>query len=422
MLLQACAATGLAGITGCLAGPETRPTATPRDTPSTGTPPPTTPEDSPGPTDTAGDRVAWRQSLPAVVSDAPTLDGDRLFAGTEDGTVAALSRADGSEQWAFGATDPIQGSPVVAGGIVLAVSGGVGLGDDHSVHALDAATGTGRWTFAPEEWYLDVLGTAGGVAYVATYDDAISPSGQKLYALSLSDGAERWSVEVGDNRGGLVTDETVYVPSTDVVDAVGTDGSPRWRYEGGEYQYRTLAVADDTVALVTGSSPGDWTVHGLDVATGEERWAFDDWVAYTTRAVDDRLFVGGEKIARVDPASGERVWEADQRAALYDAPVADGTLYVAGRTAAALAVDDGTVRWRTDLDVHLASPAGLAGGRLLVHKSVSRDDRNRNVLALDAADGDRAWEFVGHSEVTTPTVGDDRAFLAERADVLALAG
>lgn len=406
-LLEACAATGVAGLAGCLSGIRTTPTDA------------GTPDD--GSTPATDERVAWRTGLDDAVTDPPALADGSVVAGTDAGTVAALDAADGGTRWTFGADDAVRGSPVVAGDVALAVSGGLGQGSPDTVHALDLAGGTERWSFAPGAWYLDVLGTHGDVAYVATADDALAASGQRLYALSLADGTERWSVEVGDNSGGVVTADTVYVPAVGVVDAVDTDGTRRWRYADGEYQYATLSVAGDTVAFVTGSSPEEWTVHGLDVATGEERWTFDEGVAYTTRAVGDRLLVGGRSVARLDPATGTTEWTADVGAPLYDAPVADGRLYVADEAAAALAVADGTVAWTTPLDAYLARPAGLVDGTLLVQRSESRDDRNRHVLGVDAATGERRWTFAGDAELTAPVVGGDRAFVAEGASLLALA-
>lgn len=410
-LLRACAAAGIAGVAGCLSD------APPESTPDAGSPTDATRTPSP----TSGATVAWERSLPGVGSGSPALADDRLYVGSEGGTVTALSRGDGSVRWQFESERPVRGTPTVAGDAVLAVSAGVEQGGHDTLHALDAESGEQRWSFAPDDWWLGVLGTTDGAAFVATSDDAIDSSGQNLYALALADGGKRWSVEVGDNSGGLVAEGTVYVPSTNVVDAVGTDGSRRWTYEGEEYQYRTLAVVGDTVAFVTTPNQGEWRVVGVDAATGDRRWTFDDWRAHTTRAAGDRLFVGGERVARLDPASGDPLWVTDRRAALYDAPVVDGTLYVAGRTAAALAVEDGTPAWTTELDAYIARPAGLAEGRLLVHRSESRDDRDRHVLALDAASGDTAWEFAGDDELTTPAVGTDRAYLTGPHAVLALA-
>lgn len=410
--LRACVTAGVAGLAGCIDGDGTTGAAGDGET-AAGNGETRTPTPGPG-------EIIWRRSLPGAVESEPVLDGERLFAGSDDGTVTALSRDDGSVQWEYAAGNGVQGRPAVVEDLLLVVSGGVGLGDDHTVHALEAATGDERWTFAPEEWWLDVLGASEGTAFVATTDDAVADAGQTLYALSLADGSTRWSVEVGDNRGGLVTDDRVYVPSMATVRAVDRDGSRAWTYEGGEYQYETLAVAGDTVAFVTADDPREPRVRGFDPATGDERWTFDDWRAHTTRAVGDRLFVGGARVAELDPATGETEWVADQQAALYDAPVEDDTLYTVGESVAAIDTGDGSKRWETSIEAHLASPAGLAAGRLVVRKSASRDDRNRHVLAFDRTSGERQWEFAADSELTRLAVGSDRIYAGEKSDLLAL--
>lgn len=412
--LRACTAAGLPGLAGCLGGPVTtgEPHSATSAAPTEGTPPSTTPAAFP--------RVDWRRALSGLVDHRPALADGTLYVGDEAGIVTALDPRDGDILWRYELDAAASATPTVAGDHVLAVEEGVSAGGHEALHAIDAEHGDERWTFAPSDWFLDVLGTADGTAFVATSDDALDTAGQTLYALALSDGTPRWSAEVGDARGGLVTDDTVYVPSTSAVDAVSTDGTRRWHYGGPEYQFRSLAVAGDTVAFATGSRPEDWTIRGLDVASGEERWTFDDWVAYTTRAHGEALFVGGRKVARLDPTTGAAQWTADHRAPLYGAPVEDGWLYVGADAAAAIATDDGTVAWSTPLDAHLARPVGLAAGRLLVHESAGKDDRNRHLRALATDGGEQAWRFAGDAELTTPTVGSDRAYVAERGDLLAL--
>jgi outer membrane protein assembly factor BamB len=452
--LRACTVAGLAGLAGCTNNGSGDGTTTGTSGGTTGTAT-TTATPAPG-------EVAWQQPLPGSISTAPVLilsdrnfhnrrvsrtdlatefrperptgvhvllsgsmTGDALLVGTNDGTgsgtVSALAPADGRPRWEVEFDDPVQGQPVVVDGTVLAVSGQNGLFDNHTVTALDAASGTEQWRVAPEQWWLTILGTHDGTVFVATTDDNLESSGQTLFALSLADGTEQWTAEIGDNRGGLVTDETVYVPSMGVVDAIGMDGERRWRHEVGDYGFRTLAVAGGTVVFA-GGGPGSATIYGLDPTTGEERWTVSDWGAYTTRAAGDRLFVGGDQIARLDPATGDAEWVADQRAALYEAPIADGTMYVADQAgAAAIATDDGTVEWTTSLDAHLPRPAGLTEDTLFVHRSASEEDRNRHVLALDTDSGDRRWEYAGDGELTDPVVGDGRLYTGEFDTLLALA-
>lgn len=416
--LRTCTAAGIVGLAGCTTGSKTD-TASPTDGTTTGTIETGKTTGTTAETPAATEQVAWRQPVAGTVSHPPVLTDDTLYVGTEGGTVTALVADDGRPRWEAETGDPVQGQPVVTDGTVLVVSGQTALSEHQRIVALDAATGTEQWSFAPDEWWLDILGTVDSTVFVATTDDALSSEGQTLYALTLADGSQRWSIEIGDNKGGQVTDDTVYVPAPGVVDAIGLDGTRRWRYEAGEYQFGTLSVAGDTVAFVTGG-PREPTVHGLDPANDDERWTVSDYGAYTTRADGDRLFVGGDQVARLDPSTGEAQWVADQQAALYDAPVVDGRLYVASDTAAAIAVDDGSLMWTTELDAYLTQPVGIVGDSLLVHKSASRDDRNRHVIALAVDGGDRQWEYAGESELTEPVTGPERAYVGADDELLAL--
>ncbi|MBX0323504.1 PQQ-binding-like beta-propeller repeat protein [Halomicroarcula sp. F13] len=408
------------GVAGCLTDGSQNPTT---DDPATGSSNST--DESATPTDetdryASADHVAWTRSLRAPVVTTPTPAGDSVYVGTEDGTVAALSPSNGTEQWTYDAERTVQNAPVLAGETVLTVAGAEGLNAAHTLHAIDADSGERRWTFSPTDWWLDVVGADGDTAFVATADDHVQSSGQTLYALSLADGTEQWAVEIGDPRGGLITDERVYVPAYGRLYAFERDGTVAWEYSIPEYQYRTLSVVGDTVALVSAEDPRQPTVHGIDAEAGERRWTFEEWNAYTTQAVGDQLLVAGDSVASLDPATGEVRWSADVSATVYDAPVADGTLYVVNEEAAAISLSDGQVAWQTPVDAYLARPSGLLDGQLVIQRSASEDDRDRHVLALDADTGETAWSFAAESRLTRLSVGDSHAFAGEDETVLAV--
>jgi outer membrane protein assembly factor BamB len=411
-VLHTVLATGLGSLAGCTDGDGTTPPAT--ETQSSPPPGTSTPTAVPG-------EVRWRRSLDGAVAHRPVLVDGTLFVGTEQEAFAALSAPDGTRQWTVEIDTPIGGTPTVAGETVLVVGGETSLDKHHTLYALAAHDGAEQWRFEPNDWWLDVVGHDGERVFVASSDDARAADGQTLYARYLADGTDAWSVEVGDNHGGFVAGETVYVPTRTRLYAVGTSGRVDWTYEVPEYQFKTLSVAGETVALVDGEDLRQPEVHGLDAASGDTRFTFaPDWRVYTTHAAGDRLFVGGEKVARIDSGTGEREWVAEQEAPLYDAVVVDGTLYVAGRSAAALSVESGDVAWRTDLDAAFARPIDVAGGALLLHKSAGEDDRDRHLVALDRSNGDLLWEFAGETELTRPVVDESEVYVGEGSDVLAV--
>lgn len=376
------------------------------------------------------DRVAWRQSLPGTVAHRPALDGGSVYATAESGVVVALDAGDGHTQWTA-ETDPVIREPPVAGdGTVLAVAAAEGTFENDTLYALDADGGAQRWTFSPTNYFLDVLGTDGDTVYVGTNDDALGPDGETLYALDIADGSERWSVEIGDPSHSLVTDERLYVVAPGVVQAVDTDGTPAWEFELAPYWQASPSVANGTVALAVTGDSGDEIVVGLDAGTGEESWTFEAWRAETVQSVGDRLLVGGDALASLDPRTGEIRWQTDASVPVDDAVAADGTLYAVGDEAVAVTLADGDVAWRASVDVSRdggtdepvfeASPTGLVDGELVIQRSLTRDDQFRHLLAVDTATGDRAWAFTGESELTRLTVGESSAYVGEGESVLAL--
>jgi outer membrane protein assembly factor BamB len=247
-------AAALAGCTGrrdVSDGSPGTPTDSPSRTPTDGSTP--TPTDSPTPG--AGEHVAWRRSVEGSVDVAPAAAAGVAYVGTAEGTVHALAGDDGTERWSVSVADPVRGV-VATGDDVFAVVGTTGLGDDHQVVALGADDGTERWRFAPDEWWLTVVGARGGTVYVATGDDALAPDGQTLYAVDRGDGTARWSGEVGDPVDGLVTDEAVYVPTYGRLYAFDHDGDVRWSHEGVDYASRTLVTVGDAVAFVVRTEGG----------------------------------------------------------------------------------------------------------------------------------------------------------------------
>jgi outer membrane protein assembly factor BamB len=221
----------------------------------------------------------WRFQLPASqAAEYGTIVGDTLFIGTsfpDEGAVDppvvyALELATGQQRWRTvldRGTDLQWAAPVVDGGTVLVADT---LSHAHSaptshLHALDAATGKGRWT---ADLHTDQQGLfaeppvlAAGLVYVATASRRLlaleADSGQqvwaergfpviagvreglviaaiddRLVALDAASGRRRWQVPVS-GRGEhwpVLAGATVYAASTNEVLAVdATTGTTRWR-------------------------------------------------------------------------------------------------------------------------------------------------------------------------------------------------
>jgi len=105
----------------------------------------------------------WNTNVGVPVSTPPAIGGDRLFVGTADGNVVALSRANGDILWRFDTAEgTVVGTPVVADGLVFVASG---MGN---IFALDAASGAVRSTFSTEAHINGSPAFAGGILFLGS--------------------------------------------------------------------------------------------------------------------------------------------------------------------------------------------------------------------------------------------------------------
>ena len=112
----------------------------------------------------------------------PVLDGARLFAASEDGTVSAFSATSGELIWRERLEEAITGGVGAGHGLVF-----VGT-EAAEVVALDQDSGAIVWAMPVSSEVLSAPKTNGDVVVVQTVDE-------KLIALEASNGEQRWTYE-----------------------------------------------------------------------------------------------------------------------------------------------------------------------------------------------------------------------------------
>ena len=151
----------------------------------------------------------WRIDGTVGSTSTPAVAGDTVYFGAWDGTLRAVSTADGSPRWTRQlSTSVVDDSPLVAGNNVY-VGDGTG-----NLHAVDRATGTVRWTkdldpapytriFSSPVAVEDMI-----IVGVASFEIAIPTTNYtargSIVALDANTGAERWRVYTtnDDANGG----------------------------------------------------------------------------------------------------------------------------------------------------------------------------------------------------------------------------
>lgn len=199
--------------------------------------------------------AAWARTVDGTVAaDGLLATAERLFVGTEGGTVHCLSVADGESLWS---------TPVGAAVEGLAEGGPLVVGTAGALYGLDPAEGAVRWRTP-----IDDDGNSGAdhpVPPVVEGGAAIGSRGATVVALAPDSGEVEWV----DRR-----------PADDAV----------WR----------LAVADDVVVVA-----GERTTAALTVADGAPLWTHRSGTTRLTTAAGSSVYaMGANGTVALDPESG----------------------------------------------------------------------------------------------------------------------
>ena len=220
--------------------------------------------------------------------------------------------------------------------------------------------------------------------------------------------------QVGRDRGNRNHAPGVTLPSR-IVES--------WRGNVGSWPYVPSVVADGTVYAA-----GSRGTFAFDAAGGAQRWhrGIDGDVAAALALADDALLVpeyrregpgASNGILAVDPADGSYRWATELETRPFAPTLADGRAYLRTRDAC-VAVADGELLWRTELDrlvydeFHVWDSTDFTStiGPAVTDAGVVVPDRDA-VVALDPADGSERWRVPLGGSMASP-VAVDGAVLA----------
>ncbi|WP_458206121.1 outer membrane protein assembly factor BamB family protein [Haladaptatus sp. NG-SE-30] len=264
------------------------------------------------------------------------------------------------------------------------------------------------WSAQLSERRLHAPTVVDGTAYVVDTEGLLT-------AFDTDARKTRWTVELGGQEyAPTVVDDTIYVTGSDVFALSATDGSERWRFELDVAESSPVTATDETLFFKTSDVNGQGTCWALDAKTGEERWhlgvpsgkegrtpsaenvppAVVDGVAY---------FADKETVYAIDAESGTPRWQADADGFIDHAPtVADGTVYICGESVYALSAADGSTAWTATVgdSARLTQSPAIADESLVV-----ADGSRARVWALAPDDGTLQWTFDdGEGTAGTPTI------------------
>src|SRR3989441_7973459 len=151
----------------------------------------------------------WFYPTAGSVAASPVIAGSRVIVPSKHGDVYAIDGASGMLDWKALVDSGIS-SPALSGSTV--VVGGSSFGGSGRVWALEVATGSPKWSFAPNGPVQASITVAGGLLLFAT-----NTANGTVYALNATTGRSVWRFEPSPAEyilgSPVVADGMVFVPS-----------------------------------------------------------------------------------------------------------------------------------------------------------------------------------------------------------------
>jgi outer membrane protein assembly factor BamB len=159
-----------------------------------------------------GEQLWRRADLGGAVTRGAALDGGVVFVGVTGGKFFALDAATGTERWHLDLGAGEVGTPEVGPGTIYVARNLLAPDGSHDAVAIDRATHTIRWTFrTPTGKQAYPAALAHGLFDVVTDDGHI-------YALDAESGALRWNAEAASSPLGTlgsIVGNVLYVTTSD---------------------------------------------------------------------------------------------------------------------------------------------------------------------------------------------------------------
>lgn len=241
--------------------------------------------------------------------------------------------------------------------------------NDNNVYALDADTGCIVWRFDDGDGDIKSSITAEG-------DDIFfGTTENKLFALSLADGTEKWSIDTNGKIFGAVASDGEYIYAGDnngTVSAYNIDsGASEWSYNSHNVQEDIIYDVDDNETNKTIYAVDKFLHVGYVIAlepdTQEERWIFsaESEISAQPLVAEDGVYVPSNEniLYKLNKAYGVAVWTFSTEQSIRSTPIMDddGILYFGSNDGYFYAVNssDGALVWKYPAGSEITAAAAV---------------------------------------------------------------
>ena len=332
----------------------------------------------------------WSHTLPGAVDGTPVVAGGIVFVGSFGGRLDAYHLDDGADVWSDEDVGAISGTPAVSGHMVI-----VGTLAGH-VLAFDTGDGHKLWDWAapgirPALWSSPAIYRRTVVIGVASqYGDSPLEAG-RVVGLDLSTGKEHWDLCI------------------------------RPKCAAGSGVWSSAAIDEGGHGFVGTGNPDD-SVFAFDVGSGQRLWStslyadnrrdIDVGATPVVFQIGAREFIAagsdGGVFAVLNPANGKVLWSrqlvnGSAVHGLIASPAYDGQyLYVGSASPPAevfaLRPTTGETVWHRGLGKPIYS-AIAAGNGVVIFGAGDQAGGKGGVYGLSAADGSLLWGYDDNRQV-----------------------
>lgn len=328
--------------------------------------------DTSGPDSLTG--IAWTFKTGGRIFSSPVIADERLFIGSDDGSLYALNVKDGSLFWDYRTEGRVSSTPALFENKVAFIS------FDGNVYCLDQKTGKEIWKFKtagekvfsapgihgmpekdrklddPWDMFLSSPVVANGILYVGCGEGM-------FYALDAQTGEKKWEFKTGDviHSSPAYSSKTVYFGSWDsYLYALNAEtGSLKWKFKTGTdtVYYNQVGFQSSPVVYkgVVYSGCRDAHIWAIEAETGDLKWKFynnGSWVIATPAIYNDTLYFetsDSHKFIALSAISGQMLYSGDCKTYGFSSPsVANGMVYLGthGGSLYALRARSGDIVWQ----------------------------------------------------------------------------
>jgi len=268
--------------------------------------------------------VVEKNSFAPGFKSSPTVAGDSIYLGDEEGVFHAIERKTGKGRWKLATGGEIYSSAAVFEGRVIFGS------YDNRLYCLNEKDGSLAWKYETQGYVHCAPAVVDGVTFIAGCDEHLRVIDVKTGEQKLEIPLETYLI-----ASPAIMGDHLYV-GTYASEVVAVDWKKKnvtWRYSAdeSEHPFHSSAAVTDRLVVVGGR---DKLVHAIDRATGRKAWTFSTRARIDSSpvVVGDRVFIGSGdgNLYGLGLADGKELWKFNAGKAISAGPAVGENVMVVG--------------------------------------------------------------------------------------------